>query len=339
MTLPRSILLLFVLVPSIVSCYRDPMIPRHEDDLVEYERMPEIEYPEDNPPSEAAWELGKRLFYEPMLSKDGSVSCASCHLPNLAFSDSTKISFGVEKRPGTRNSLPLFNVAFHPYFTREGGVPTLEMQVLVPIQEEHEFATNILHVAELLRKDSAYQRMSRKAYGRNMDYYVITRALANFERTFISTNSAYDRYFVQDKNSLSEMEKAGMRLFFSDKTNCSSCHSGFNFTNYSFRNNGLYTEYSDKGRMRLTSKSSDLALFKVPSLRNVEVTGPYMHDGSISSLEEVVEHYNSGGKEHPQKSELIRPLNLNEKEKSELVAFLKALTDDDFLNDLRFKRN
>jgi cytochrome c peroxidase len=133
-------------------------------------------------------------------------------------------------------------------------------------------------------------------------------------------------------------ELKGLELFNSDRTNCSTCHSGFNFTNYKFENNGLYESYEDPGRYRLTLNEADRALFKIPSLRNVEKTAPYMIDGSVSTLEEVIEHYNSGGKNHPHKSPLVRPLNLTSSEKASLVAFLKTLTDDEFLQNPNFKK-
>jgi cytochrome c peroxidase len=324
----------------VVSCGKDPRLESILSlDGLAYEEVPAIDYPEDNPPSEAAWKLGKRLFYEPLMSKDGSTSCASCHMADKAFSDTTMVSVGFDAQAGTRNSSPLFNVAFHPYYTREGGVATLEMQVLVPIQEAHEFNTNILVIAELLRKDDSYQEMSRKAYGRDLDYYVITRAIANFERSFISINSDYDRFFKEDLTALNSVEIKGMKLFFSEKTQCSSCHSGFNFTNYMFANNGLYENYPDPGRFRLTKDEEDRSMFKVPSLRNVEFTGPYMHDGSVKSLKEVIDHYNSGGAKHINKSIKIQALNLADDEKKALVAFLKSLSDREFITNEKYKKD
>ncbi|HEY9116088.1 MAG TPA: c-type cytochrome, partial [Bacteroidales bacterium] len=177
-----------------------------------------------------------------------------------------------------------------------------------------------------------------EAYNREPDHYVIARALATFERSIISGNSPYDQYFFQNKKTaLSFQEIAGMELFNSEKTNCFSCHSGFNFSNYSFQNNGLYQEYADMGRFKLTNIETDRALFKVPSLRNVGVTGPYMHDGSMKTLKEVVAHYNSGGKNHPHKNEMIKPLNLTEAEQAALIAFLRSLTDYDFVNNKKFR--
>ena len=297
-----------------------------------------ISFPEDNDYSEERWELGKKLFYDNILSIDSTLSCASCHKSELSFSDDVSFSKGVKDRDGVRNSPSLANVAFHPYFTREGGVPTLEQQVLVPLQEHNEFDFNIVLAGERIAQDSIYVAMSQKAYDRMPDYYVITRALANFERSLISDNSYFDQYhFDAQTDALSNSQKRGMALFYSEKTNCFKCHGGPNFTDYSFQNNGLYENYMDQGRKRLTEMESDEALFKVTSLRNVEVSSPYMHDGSLQTLRDVVDHYDSGGKSHQNKSELIKPLNLTNEQKEDLLAFLLSLTDNEFLTDKKLK--
>ena len=300
--------------------------------------FPEMVFPEDNQLPVQRWQLGKKLFYDPVLSVDGTLSCASCHQASLAFADDKAFSPGVMSRPGVRNAPSLANVGYHPYYLREGSVPTLEMQVLVPIQEQNEFAHDILTIAKVLKEDSVYVKMSREAYKREPDPYVITRALSTFQRTLVSGNSPFDQFYYQGNQAvLSESARRGMTLFFSERTQCSSCHGGFNFTDYSFRNNGLERKYNDPGRMRFTGKSEDEALFKVPSLRNVELTAPYMHNGSLHTLQEVVDHYNSGGKAHPNQSSLVRPLGLNEAEKTDLVIFLKSLTDKEFVSNPLFK--
>lgn len=296
-------------------------------------------FPADNALTAARFALGKRLFYDPVLSRDSTISCASCHSPFKAFSDTVAFSPGVAGAAGTRNAPTLANISYHPYFTREGGVPTLEMQILVPIQEHNEFDFNILLIADRLKKDTAYIRMSREAYGRDPDFYIITRGIACFERTLVSGNSPYDAFIYQGQSiALNTSEKRGLDLFFSERTHCSSCHSGFNFSNYAFENNGLYTSYKDPGRYRLTEDSLDIARFKVPTLRNVGLTAPYMHDGSLQSLVAVVEHYNTGGKPHPHKSALVRPLGLTEQEKTDLVAFLNSLTDQHFIQNPKFRQ-
>lgn len=302
--------------------------------------FPPILFPKDNSFTVARWELGKKLFYDNILSLDQSISCSSCHKASLAFSDEVKFSDGIMQRAGVRNSPTLANVAYHPYFTREGGISTLEKQVLVPLQEHNEFGFNILLAGERLNRDSLYKQMSRNAYGREPDYFVITRALATFERTLVSGNSRYDQYHYQgDPMALNPEEKAGMNLFFSKKTNCSGCHSGFNFTNYGFENNGLYLQYKDSGRMRLTGLEDDRAKFKVPTLRNIEKTAPYMHDGSFETIEAVIDHYNKGGMKHQNQNSLIRPLGLTNIEKQQLASFLRSLTDETFINQAKFKNN
>jgi len=294
--------------------------------------FPPIPFPEDNSFTSERWALGKRLFYDPVLSVDSSISCASCHQPNLGFSDDRTFSPGVENRPGTRNALPLINLAYHPYFLREGGLPTLEMQILVPIQEENEFAHNIVAIGEQLSEIPDYVAMSQAAYGRDPNPFVITRALATFERTLVSGNSPYDQWQFQGcGTALSPAQVRGHDLFFSERVGCGHCHGGINFTGYGFENNGLYEAYEDAGRMRFTNDPADSALFKVPTLRNIAVTAPYMHDGSLPDLRQVVQHYNSGGTNHGNKSAFVRPLGLSNEEVDDLVAFLESLTDLDFL--------
>ncbi|MCB9328695.1 MAG: cytochrome-c peroxidase [Lewinellaceae bacterium] len=324
-----------LLISFLFSCSKEEISVEKHFELMEIPKgFDAIQFPADNLYSKSRWELGKKLFYDPILSSDKSISCASCHLAENAFSDKVSVSQGVEARVGTRNAPSLANVAFHPYYLREGGVPTLEMQVLVPIQEHNEFDFNILLIAERMNQDVSYVEMALEAYDRIPDAFVITRAIATFERSLISGYSPYDKYEnYNDQSALNENEIRGMNLFFSDRLQCSQCHSGFNFTNYSFENNGLYDEYSDSGRFRLTGKEEDFAKFKTPSLRNIALTAPYMHDGSMSTLDEVIDHYNTGGAENPQKSSLIKPLHLSESEKEDLKAFLNSLTDKTFITN------
>lgn len=331
------IAVIFMTLITIMSC-DDTVQPEPMEPILNVPNgFPEPEFPLDNQFSVERWQLGKRLFYDTMLSSNQTISCASCHKPGLAFSDDKQVSPGVEERPGTRNAPTLANVVYHPYYTREGGVPTLEMQILVPIQEHAEFDFNILLIAERMQSDSTYVLQSKIAYDRTPDPFVITRAIATFERTLLSGDSRYDKFIRGDHSALSLDEQHGMDLFFSERLSCSACHSGFNFTNYNFENNGLYEEYADPGRFRLTNDEADRALFKVPTLRNVGVTAPYMHDGSLFSLEDVIEHYNQGGANHPHKSALVKPLHLSQKEKDDLVAFLQSLTDEHFVNNPKFK--
>lgn len=320
-----------------LGCTKDPSLSQTtlEAKLLETPPgFPAMDFPSDNAFTIERWKLGKKLFFDPVLSLDSTLSCASCHIQEHAFADRLATSPGIQNRQGTRNVPSLANVGWQPYLLREGSVPTLEMQVLVPIQEENEFDHNIVLIADQLNAIQEYVEMSQIAYGRNPDAFVITRALATYQRTLISGNSRFDQWFYQGIEAMmTESEIRGYNVFNSEKAQCSSCHSDFNFTNYAFENNGLYEAYADPGRFRFTNDPADLARFKVPSLRNVELTAPYMFDGSLSSLEEVIEHYNSGGKAHPNKNPLVRPLGLSEGEKSDLVAFLKTLTDHSFIQN------
>ncbi|MDQ3017858.1 MAG: cytochrome-c peroxidase, partial [Bacteroidota bacterium] len=211
------------------------------------------------------------------------------------------------------------------------------MQVLVPIQEHAEFDFNILEIAERMKEDTTYVMASRIAYERDPDPFVITRAISCFERTLVSGQSRYDQYLAGDLFVLNATELHGEQLFLSDRLSCAKCHSGFNFTDYRFDNNGLYESYQDQGRYRLTGIDADRALFKIPTLRNLSVTGPYMHDGSLPDLPAVIEHYNSGGKNHPHKSILVRPLHLTIEEKKALLSFLNSLTDENFIYNQVFR--
>lgn len=304
------------------------------------EGFPKVEFPDGNEFTKDRWELGKKLFFDPIMSIDSTVSCASCHNPNLAFADSRTFSLGVENRIGNRNAPTLTNVAYNPYFTTEGGVKTLEAQILIPIQEHNEFDFNIVDLSYKLEKNQEYLKLASTSYNQRPNPYVITRSLACFERSLISGNSPFDQYYYQNiDNVLTENQLKGMRLFFSEKVNCTNCHNGFNFTNYSFQNNGLYQNYQDSGRYRLTQNDTDIAKFKVPTLRNIGVTAPYMHDGSLNTLMEVVEHYNNGGAKGHHQSKLIKPLNLTDSEKLQLVAFLESLTDESFLFNENFSKN
>ncbi|MFT4646532.1 MAG: cytochrome c peroxidase [Planctomycetota bacterium] len=298
--------------------------------------FPQMNIPLDNQFTLERWKLGKKLFYETKLSLDSSISCASCHKIEFAFSDNVSLSPGVFDAPGTRNAPTLTNIGFQPYFTKEGGIETLEKQVLIPIQEHNEMNFNILDAGKRLNEIDAFKKLSLETYNREMDYYVITRALACFERTIVSSNSKYDA-FLKNNAILTSEELNGKNLFFGNKTNCSSCHSGILLTDFSLQNNGLYENYIDKGRYRLTLDTIDIGIFKVPTLRNVQFSSPYMHDGSMSTLKEVVEHYNEGGKNHINKSNLIKPLNLSEEEILDIVSFLETLSDFDFISNKNLK--
>ena len=284
-----------------------------------------------------AVELGKRLFFDPLLSDDYSVSCASCHLPEYAFADTVPVSAGVhEDRPGKRNSPSLANVGYLKALFSEGGVPSLELQVLAPLGERSEMDLQIRDAVARMKEDSGYVQLSRIAYEREPDPWVITHALAAFERTLISGNSPFDQYFYQgQEEAISQAAKNGWKRF--QALNCNACHTPPLFTNQGFFNIGLYEEYADTGRGRLHDDPKDVGKFKVPSLRNVALTAPYMHDGSLKNLDEVLAHFASGGKDHPNKSALIRGFELEEQAKDELIAFLESLTDESFVNNREYR--
>ena len=316
----KDILRLFSLAVIFFACSSEPS----SDLMDELAQWPEMEYPSDNQPDLQKIALGERLFFDPILSIDSTISCASCHKEVHGFADDVAISPGVENRLGQRNSPSLWNVGYQPYFMREGGVPTLEMQVLVPVQEHSEMAFNMVLLAQRLNASTTYKNDFLEAFGDSATSYTITRAIAQYERILVQDLSPFDEYVRGDNGALSEVAKRGFELFFG-KAGCDGCHSGPLLTNYGFYNNGTLFGSNDYGRAELTLDSSDFYLFKVPSLRNVSLTSPYMHDGSLTSLQDVLEQYNNGGTGHEYTSDGIAPLNLNELELVALEEFLSTL--------------
>ena len=318
----KDILRLSNLAVSILlaSCAPEPS----SDLLSELATWPQMEFPTDNEPDAQKIGLGERLFFDPIVSIDSSISCVSCHKEVYGFADDVAISPGVEDRLGKRNSPSLWNVGYQPYFMREGGVPTLEMQVLVPVQEHSEMAFNMVLLAQRLNANTAYKNDFLEAFGDSASAYTITRALAQYERTLIQEPTAFDEYVRGDNGALSVAAKKGFELFYG-KAGCDHCHSGPLMTNFGFYNNGTQIGPDDYGRAELTLDSADFYLFKVPSLRKVALTAPYMHDGSLASLRDVLEQYNQGGVGHDYTSDGIEPLNLNESELVALEEFLSSL--------------
>ena len=292
---------------------------------------PEVVFPENNPLTDANIELGGALFSETLLSKDSTISCASCHLMTSAFADHLPLGEGIKGRHVTRNTPTLMNIGQHPYFMHDGKFHTLEQQVLGPINEHNEFDMSPKEVVSRLRDSPLYHRLSMNAYGDSISIEIVQKAIANFERVIVSENSKFDQY-KRGEIELNAQEMKGWELFQSDELKCIQCHGGFNFTNYAFENNGLSKEYDDSGRGFVTRNAKDRAKFKVPTLRNIALTYPYMHDGSIATLDEVIDHYASGGKQHPSQSELIKGFELDADQKEALLAFLNALTEERLLN-------
>ncbi|MFK7770988.1 MAG: cytochrome-c peroxidase [Saprospiraceae bacterium] len=297
-----------------------------EKNFVEKWERPPIKVPSNNPLTEESIKLGSALFFESLLSRDTSISCQTCHLNNEAFADHLPKGEGIKGRHVERNTPTLLNIGFHPYFMIDGKFSSLEEQALAPIKEHNEFDMSPELILKRLKPYPQYKEMSIAAYGEDLSIMIIQKALANFQRELISDNSNFDK-FMRNEIILSEEEMKGWQLFKSDNLNCRQCHNGYNFTNYEFENNGLNSEYTDKGRYLVTGKIKDLAKFKIPTLRNVVVTFPYMHDGSIASLEEVLDHYSSGGSNHQSKSKLINGFKITPEERSYLIAFLNTLTD------------
>lgn len=301
--------------------------------------FPPVPVPSDNPISPAKAALGRALFFERRLSSDGTIACASCHLPNRSFSDApNQVSRGVGGALGQRNAPTLVNVAYRTTLFWDGRASSLEDQAQSAFMHSAEMDADTLAVAALLRS-SAYQGLWIAAFG---DTAVTMRrtmqAIATFERTIISANSRYDKFVRGDRSALTHLEREGMDLFFSSRSMCSSCHNGPDFTNDQFHNIGLFHHYFDRGRYNVTREPRDEGLFKTPTLRNVALTAPYMATGDseaglMSTLEDVVEHYNEGGTAFPNKDKRVAPLNLTDREKLALVAFMRALTDSSVLTN------
>jgi cytochrome c peroxidase len=288
--------------------------------------------PDSNPLTPAAIALGERLFFDPGLSADGTVRCASCHRPEHGFSDTARISTGVYGRRGERNAPALINRAYGRAFFWDGRTATLEEQVLHPIRDSVEMGQPIPALIQRLRADRSYRSAFSRAFGgTGIDSQAVARALASFVRTLRSGNSATDRWRDGDTTALSASAQRGLALF-SGRANCVSCHVGPNFTDENFHNTGIsarsarYTVREDSGRARVTGRAADVGAFKTPTLRDVARTGPYMHDGSLATLEAVIALYDSGGVPNPRLDAEIKPLGLTREERLDLFAFLKALT-------------
>jgi cytochrome c peroxidase len=309
----------------------------------------------ENPLSEEGIDLGRHLFYEPMLSLDSTRTCASCHQQKFAFSDSLSFSRGVRNQLTERHSMSISNTAWQSAFFWDGRAKTLEEQALKPIENPKEMDLKLSELIKRLNASAFYVEKFKCAFpGQGITSTTIAKAIAQFEQTLVSSNSKFDQYKL-GYTSASEQEKRGEQLFFTHPDanaglrggNCGDCHAGTLTFSNSFSNNGLDSAFSDIGRENVTANVIDRGRFKIPSLRNIELTAPYMHDGRFSTLEEVLDHYN----EHIQPSNsldiLIKeasnnpaPLNnklgLTAQEKADIIVFLKMLTDKDFVKDARF---
>ncbi len=293
--------------------------------------------PENSPLTEARARLGRRLFYEKRLSRTATIACASCHHQARAFADSAPLSVGVDMRKGTRNAPALVNRAWGSSFFWDGRASSLEELARQPIENPIEMDLRIADAVAVVRDDPSYSREFAAAFGgAGVTEQTLTRALASFVRTLVSGNSAYDRHLRADDRLFGAAEKRGEAIFFSRQGGCFRCHPAGPFTNNGYFNNGTYVAGGDAGRQGITRRIGDLGKFKVPTLRNVAASAPYMHDGSIASLQDVIDQYARGGRGDPSTDPLIRPLALTDRDKADLIAFLGSLSDDDFLTDPRY---
>jgi cytochrome c peroxidase len=298
--------------------------------------FPAFVWPQDNEPTPERVSLGRRLFYDERLSRSEEIACASCHLQKNAFADPNRLSAGVAGKVGTRNAPALVNLAWSKSFFWHGGVTSLEVQAVGPIKNPVEMDMTLAEVAERLRLDAELVERFERAYDEGPNESTITRALASFGRSLVSGNSPYDRYLAGDTTALADAAVRGAALFSGEAAECTHCHNGFNFTNNGFRNNGIAADDPDQGRREITLKDSDIGKFKVPTLRNVAVSAPYMHDGSLATLDDVIAAYAQGGRGHPNTDPTIQPLELSQEERRDLRAFLEALTDQEFLENPAF---
>jgi cytochrome c peroxidase len=294
--------------------------------------------------------LGKMLFYEKSLSKNGKQACAGCHLQSTGFSDENQFSIGVDGLKGKRQAMPVFNLAWRKSgFFWDGRAATLREQSLLPIQDPLEMHETLENVVKKLKANPKFTDQFIRAFGDDeITSEKISLALEQFMMTIVSFDSKYDQ-FLAGKATLTEREERGRKLFFTEYNpffpelsgaDCAHCHSGPNFENGEFMNNGLDTDaaFTDLGREEVTKNAADRATFLIPSLRNIAHTAPYMHDGRFKTLEEVIEHYHSGVKMSSTVSPLIAPtiargLFLDNQEKKDLVDFLKTLSDQKFLTN------
>jgi cytochrome c peroxidase len=284
-----------------------------------------MEVPDNNPITPAKIRLGERLFFDATLSADGQRSCASCHDPNRAFTSGTRLAAGVFGRTGARNVPTILNRAYGQSFFWDGRATTLEEQVLGPIQNRTELGLSVSAFTERLRQSALYRREFAEAFGEAPSATTAARALATYVRAQRVADAPYDRYRAGDSNALAADAGRGLSLF-RGRANCASCHIGPNLTDERFHNTGVSWGSGDLGRFRVTRRAEDRGRFKTPTLRQLRLTSPYMHDGSLDTLEAVVEFYDAGGHANPWLDPELHPLGLTATEKRDLIAFLLSLS-------------
>ncbi len=303
--------------------------------------------PADNPMTLEGIELGRRLFYDSILSRDSTISCASCHHINGAFTDNRAISAGIEGRVGTRSSMAIVNLAFHKSsFFWDGRTASLEKQALMPVEDHLEMDENWEKAIQKIQKHKDYPTFFRQAFPITKKVEITkelaVKAIAQFERSIVSHNSRYDK-FLKGQIEFTDAEQFGHDMFFNKVSNipdaqCGHCHGEPLTTGNNLVNNGLqdaptYDDFKDKGYGGVVNVKNENGKMKIVTLRNIAESAPYMHNGSLNTLEEVVEHYNTGGKYSPNKDPLIQQIQLNSVQKKQLIAFLKTLSDSTFLNN------
>lgn len=291
-----------------------------------------IEIPKDNPITKEKIALGKELYFDPRLSADGTISCASCHNPKLAFTDGLPASVGIKGQMGRRSAPTIINRVFGKVQFWDGRASSLEEQAKVPMINPTEMGNRDYdEVVRRLGNIKGYREGFKKAFGtEEFTIEHVAEAIASFERTVVSGDSPFDKFESGgDEKAISESAKRGLEIFH-DKGRCTECHAGFNFTDERFHNTGvgMNKPNPDLGRYEITKKEEDRGAFKTPTLREIARTGPYMHDGSLETLDEVVEFYNKGGIKNPNLDKEMKPLNLTEEEKRDLVEFLKTLNGE-----------
>jgi cytochrome c peroxidase len=290
--------------------------------------LPPVPVPADNPQTEAKIQLGKQLYFDGRLSSDGTISCASCHDPKHAWADTTPVSEGVAHKQGSRNSPSIINAAYVVPQFWDGRALHLEKQAVGPVQNPIEMDLTADQLEGRLNCIPGYVSQFQTVFGTKPTIDTVAKAIASFERTIVSKDSPYDRYLKGDKSAMGASAIRGMQVF-SGKGNCINCHSGPAFSDSEYHNLGIgYVngKYKDVGRYGVTKKPGDMGAFLTQKLRNVAQTPPYMHDGSVRTLAEVIDIYDRGGVPNPNLDKDISPLNLTRQEKADLVEFMKSLS-------------
>ncbi len=304
-----------------------PPGPTVADKMWHFGAMPQAD---DNPVTAAKVELGKALFFDPRLSANGSISCASCHNPSLGWSDGLKTGIGINGTVLGRATPTIVNVGYNTQFMWDGRKKSLEDQALGPMRAAEEMRTDLVAAVNMLASIAGYREMFGRAFpGEQVSEATIAKALAVFQRTVVSNDSRFDSWVAGERSALTQQEWRGYQVFNDpERGNCAKCHSGPNMTDNGYHNIGIKHAdgKADEGRFKIRAVASMKGAFKTPTLRDIALTGPYFHDGSASTLMEVVEHYNRGGDDKSNLSQDVRPLKLSAAEMDELVAFMKTLT-------------